>query len=477
MICFSKTSSVRKRHKVKSILIANSNEGWSSELKAGLISKGYDCQISLNGKESQLKISQNSFFGVVIDIDVTNHSCLDVLKYVKLNHQSALVLVYFATKEKYTQLSFDEGILKKMGVDKVFIGTSAAKEIPQYFYDLDATKWKNIKAVDSNAPETSNVVNISDLKMTRIKGTEFADGSIAIFDHYLRLNSNRFVKVLNQGENFSSDRVKGHAADKTEYIYFQTNDRTVYINYMDELTDKLIRSSSSEKAIKIVSTLTTKVIEEIYTEGINPQVILEGMNLCKNTMQMVKSEAALSKMLDEYQELSTASYSHLFLTTFFSSVICQNLDWAGAKTKETIGIGALLHDIGLLKVPASIRDKHPSVMTPKEIAVYNQHPAYGYESLQKFSGISEQVRQIVYQHHETSCGSGYPNGLGNLKIYPLAKIITLADAFADILMTNKIPPIQGIRILLSDKEKLSNYDATVIRALVTGFIKKVPNAG
>lgn len=466
-----------KRSYVKSILIANSNEGWSNELKAGLISKGYGCQISLTGKESQLKISQTPFFAVVIDIDISNHSCLEVLKYIKLNHHSALVMVYFPTRDRYRALAFDEGTLKKMGIEKVFIGAAALMEIPQYFYDLDPTKWKSIKAFGPEAPRTPNALTIPDAKMTRIRLAEFIDGSMAIFDHYLRLNTNRFVKVLNQGENFSLGRVRGYSEDGIEYLYFQTKERTVYINYMNELSEKVLRSAQPEKAVKTVSALTTKLIEEIYTEGIHPQVIQEGMNLCKNIQQIVKSEAALGRMLDEYKELSTASYSHLFLVTFFSSVICQNLDWAGAKTKETIGMGALLHDIGLLRVPAAIREKHPSAMTPKELVVYNLHPAYGYESLLKIPTISEQVRQIVYQHHETSCGRGFPNSLVNLKIYPLAKIVILANAFADILISGGIGPLQGIRVLLSNKEKLANYDATIVRALVIGFIKKATNPG
>lgn len=458
---------------MKSILIATPDSSWSNELRSTMSSSGFICEYSASEKETQLKISQKEYFAIVMDIDTSKHSCFDVLKFIKLNHHSGLVLIYFPSKEKFTALQITESVLTKMGVDKVFIGKASLQTIQKYFVDMDPTKWKNIIAFDPASPTASRTsIDVEDAKMTRIKLKELLDGSMAIFDHYLRIGANRYVKILNQGESFQSEPFKKYAIDGVEFIYFFTTDRTVYINYMNGVAERLVKGTTPEKATKIVSSITTKLVEEIYTTGLRPQLIEEGVNQCNSIQQIVKKEPGLDKLLDEYKELDPAAYSHLYLVSFFSSVICQNLEWAGLKTKESIGLGALLHDIGLLKLPAAVREKRPETMTPKELELYKLHPQYGYEILLETNGISQQVKQIVYQHHEFSDGTGFPNKLSNLKIYPLAKIVILADSFADLLMAKRIAPLAGLKDLLNDREKLVHYDATIIRSLVSGFMPK-----
>jgi HD-GYP domain-containing protein (c-di-GMP phosphodiesterase class II) len=83
--------------------------------------------------------------------------------------------------------------------------------------------------------------------------------------------------------------------------------------------------------------------------------------------------------------------------------------------------------------------------------------------------INEQVRQIIYQHHEHVTGTGYPNGLTGLKIYPLAKIVCFAEAFAETMAETKLSPRDTIKLLLQQRHVILQYDATVVRALVKGF--------
>lgn len=134
-------------------------------------------------------------------------------------------------------------------------------------------------------------------------------------------------------------------------------------------------------------------------------------------------------------------------------------------------MGSLLHDIGMLKVPAAIREKNPSQMTVNELAVYKCHPKFGYEMLQKSKVISEQVKQIVLQHHECVSGKGFPHGSNGINIYPLAKIVALSDGFSYILKKERVTPKEGIRIFLRDREKIMDYDPYVIKALIQGFVK------
>ena len=57
------------------------------------------------------------------------------------------------------------------------------------------------------------------------------------------------------------------------------------------------------------------------------------------------------------------------------------------------------------------------------------------------------VIQMVQQHHENCAGTGYPMGFKRNRIHPLARLISLADEFCNLVLKNPngdpIPAIAG----------------------------------
>lgn len=108
-------------------------------------------------------------------------------------------------------------------------------------------------------------------------------------------------------------------------------------------------------------------------------------------------------------------------------------------------VGALLHDIGKLEVPASILNK-AGRLTAEEWTVVKRHPTQGAELLAKVD-FPWEVRPIVESHHECWDGSGYPHGLAGEEIPLAARIFHVADVY-DALITRR-----------SFKQALSHHDA------------------
>lgn len=91
-----------------------------------------------------------------------------------------------------------------------------------------------------------------------------------------------------------------------------------------------------------------------------------------------------------------------------------------------LATGAMLHDIGKIKVPQEILNK-PSRLTPEEYAVVMTHATRGYELLcSKTSLVSAHV---AFQHHERLDGSGYPRGLVDKEIHDYGKVAAVADVY------------------------------------------------
>ncbi len=90
-------------------------------------------------------------------------------------------------------------------------------------------------------------------------------------------------------------------------------------------------------------------------------------------------------------------------------------------------IGALLHDVGKLMVPAEVLNK-PGKLTEEEWALMRRHTTAGVELLADIE-FPWDVRPIVESHHERWDGRGYPHGLAGDAIPITARVLGIADVY------------------------------------------------
>ena len=138
----------------------------------------------------------------------------------------------------------------------------------------------------------------------------------------------------------------------------------------------------------------------------------------------------------------------------------------GAESMRNLEFGALLHDIGKLRVPNEIINK-PGKLNDEEWAIIKEHPRYGQEMLDRVGGALSEAGEIVRAHHERWDGAGYPDRLAGDAIPIEARIITACDSFS-AMTTNR-----SYRRAMSDAEAVeelercsgSQFDPAVVVAL------------
>jgi putative nucleotidyltransferase with HDIG domain len=91
-----------------------------------------------------------------------------------------------------------------------------------------------------------------------------------------------------------------------------------------------------------------------------------------------------------------------------------------------IAHGALLHDIGKLKIPDSILWK-PGKLTDDEWKTMRRHAEYGFEFLSNIEFL-QGAAEIVYTHHEKFDGTGYPRGLKGEDIPFGSRVFAIVDS-------------------------------------------------
>lgn len=99
---------------------------------------------------------------------------------------------------------------------------------------------------------------------------------------------------------------------------------------------------------------------------------------------------------------------------------------------EDLGLGALLHDLGMLRVPRALWKQRNALSDSQRLDVM-QHPIYTIEALDGQRALKDTVRLICYQVHERAGGQGYPRAIPNELIHPLSRIASVADAYVGMV--------------------------------------------
>jgi HD-GYP domain-containing protein (c-di-GMP phosphodiesterase class II) len=162
-------------------------------------------------------------------------------------------------------------------------------------------------------------------------------------------------------------------------------------------------------------------------------------------------------------ELAKSSVNSAIL----SAMIAQELLLPPHKVMQII-TGALLHDIGMLKLPKEIMAKQGG-LSHEEIRVMHTHPLLTYRIIAKELNYPDPVGFVALQHHERWDGQGYPSSLAGENIDIGARILSVADAFEAMVSKkpyrNSMVGYAAMKALLSDNQ--SRFDPDVLKAFVT----------
>ncbi|MDR1286473.1 MAG: HD-GYP domain-containing protein [Treponema sp.] len=129
--------------------------------------------------------------------------------------------------------------------------------------------------------------------------------------------------------------------------------------------------------------------------------------------------------------------------------------------------GALLHDVGMFRLPKEIIDKRGG-LSGAEVQRMQAHPLYAYKIVSKTLLYPDEVGMVALQHHERWDGEGYPRRLSGEAIDLGARIVSVADAFEAMVSQkpyrNSMVGYQAMKNLLSDNSR--RFDPDVLKAFI-----------
>jgi len=155
--------------------------------------------------------------------------------------------------------------------------------------------------------------------------------------------------------------------------------------------------------------------------------------------------------LTEIQGFDDYTFHHSVKTTILALVLGIASGYSGQKLIE-LGMGALMHDIGKIKIAEVILNKKMS-LTDAEFAEIMQHTTYGFDILRKNNDLSLLSAHVAFQHHEKWDGSGYPRGLKGSEIHEYGRLTAVADVYEALtskrVYRNAIEPNEAYEYVIS----------------------------
>jgi putative nucleotidyltransferase with HDIG domain len=187
------------------------------------------------------------------------------------------------------------------------------------------------------------------------------------------------------------------------------------------------------------------------------------------------SSAEIAAMVRALAEADGDTYLHSLEVAATARAVGERLGLPDVDLVE-VELGALLHDMGKLRLPPQILHK-AGPLTPEELQLMKLHPVWGAEMVAAVPGL-EAVALIVRLHHERPDGAGYPYGLSGYRIPMASRVVSACDAYGAMTRRRDYSEPLDVDAALEELEANAGaqFDPVVVDVLASYVREPVPVA-
>lgn len=296
------------------------------------------------------------------------------------------------------------------------------------------------------------------------------------FDVYLRVSDDNYAHVFSRTTGLDYKRLANYIQMGVESLYILKTDEPAYKDFVSRPAFDVFKDPAvpQEKKIAALLNMTEQNMAEIFSQVEVPTETAESaQKLVRSYVDIMVERPQTLAVILRLVSHGEYLYYHSVAVSIFAMLLARASGRFDQRTVEMIGMGGFLHDIGVTHLSDDML-LSPDALTPEQWDEMHKHPGEGLKMIEGNPAIPQEVRYMVYQHHEEPCGQGYPNKLRSGKIYPPAHFIAVADAFSALISERPFRPAltveEAIRTLT---RKTGKHDAEVLKLLKAVFLPGV----
>ncbi|OPX02734.1 HD-GYP domain-containing protein [Geobacillus sp. LEMMY01] len=206
-------------------------------------------------------------------------------------------------------------------------------------------------------------------------------------------------------------------------------------------------------------------------QGKNNVQLYDKHNMCLDEIKFKQDLEALEQQVKFFLSKDVYTYRHSKRVFKYALEFGSRLDELTDHERQTLILGALIHDIGKIEVPRDILNKRGK-LEKYEWEIIKKHVTWGREIVAAEKRFDD-LLPLVELHHERYDGKGYPYGLKGEEIPKLARILCIIDSFDAMTTERPYQPTKTFEEALEEIERCAGtqFDP-VYAAKFIAFVRK-----
>ncbi len=147
-------------------------------------------------------------------------------------------------------------------------------------------------------------------------------------------------------------------------------------------------------------------------------------------IESILEEENITDRMIEIKERNADIYEHSLNCCVLSIILGMRMNFK-PDVIHAIGIGCLLHDMGLRYISVKYNNIDIDSMPENQKIEYKKHPVYGYTSIENEDWLEDLSKNIILYHHEKLDGTGYP--FRRKKLMKEISVMTVCDTFDEMI--------------------------------------------
>lgn len=262
------------------------------------------------------------------------------------------------------------------------------------------------------------------------------------------------------------------------YVYYREQEEAEVLQYLYRNLDVVLKDDRlppGEKIEMVYDVALTWAKRFYYGKHIQTTEEMDaGFKMIDYLMGAFHQDRQYPQRAQELRRHGDQLYGHCLNTCLLGIAFTKHLGWPDNDITE-FAKGALLHDIGMIKVPQTVITK-PGRLSAAEMELIKKHPQDSCRIIKKISPLSMSTMDMIFQHHEFGDGSGYLQGLKLPEIDPWARILRVIDSFEAMTSNRswrkKFSPFDALQEMRKEWSERGTFDTNYLIEFIKFLSRK-----
>lgn len=289
---------------------------------------------------------------------------------------------------------------------------------------------------------------------------------VICFDVFVQVGE-RYIHYIRRSDPFDGERIVRLKEKGVKKLFIQEDAEQDYLKYLDAGLDRLKdeKLAPTERLALVHDALVTDA-ENVSRNIENQPGYIHTEQRMKKAAEFLTSENGIVKNVLDSAGFSQDSFQHCANVSTLSVGLASLLGVTQTSELVELGIAALLHDIGYLKLDFNPRVSI-SELTLEQLNQFHRHPVIGAEMLSERPYINKKMRDLVSDHEEKGDGIGFPNKKRISTLSLPSQILNLCNEYDRYSFEKKISHKDAAKGFFQDR--IGAFDLNHIKMLVTLF--------